>query len=236
MRLQRLLVALLSIALLGLPALVLGAGPATAAATNSRIIAELDSGMPQAKNLADYHASVTVRGQLQGEITPGTWGYVPGQTVSLERVLAGATTTEVLGTTVTDASGNFTFITPAESNAVYRVRFAGATLGPDSLNPTVTPDMGLQVMRNFNPKKKDLPGPKIKFTGKIAPKYAKKKLTLQLKKGKTWKKVATIRTDRKSRWEVVLTATSRRKTYYRLISKADTRYVLSGVIFWVRRA
>jgi hypothetical protein len=130
MRSTRLLTMLVSLAMLGLPALVLTAGPASAIdySYTSEVVID-DPGT------RTYRSALVITGQVIADDGAGGGGWVDGAPVTLFRQWKGAETWTEIGSTATSTvDGEFVFNQVAEKNATYKVTYAGQTIadGPDN--------------------------------------------------------------------------------------------------------
>lgn len=209
MRISRVIAGALSAALLGLVPVALTSAPAHAA-DNATVTT-----LQVSRNLLEYKSGYSPF--LSGSVKTADGSSVYAGNVSLQASEAGSAWKTIK--TVT-ASGYLSFsdVIP-NKNTAYRVVYAG---GADSRNTYQASSSGtvtVKVMRKLtikNPK-----GTKIK--GKVAPKYAKKKIVIKKKVGKKWKKFRTLKTNKKSRFTVTLPA-KRKRTYFRFIVPGNKAY------------
>lgn len=213
---KRIVTILVSIALLGLPALVLSAGPAQAA-TVTRVLIERQP----AKQL--FKGPVQVAGRLQSDAGGGAWADRSGQTLTLERKLAGGDFATI-GSATTNFSGIAIFDTKAKANATYRVRYAGDV----TYNPGVSGSVKVKVARDLGAKEKQIGKGKFRFYGKAKPNYGKKQIVLQKRDGGKWRKIGAQKTSKKGNWSFVVFAKRKPGTVqYRTVTKKDKKYIKS---------
>ncbi len=232
MRPSRLVTVLVTAGLLGLPMLVVGAAPATAAPpyTTKLLIDSVPS--PQA-----YGGPIQVAGALVANWDdapdPGEYA-VDGELVYLQRLLAGSSTWQTIAsaTTQTEASGSgvVRFDTTAVSNATYRLFYAGGTwaeVADAQLKPVYSAVRVHKVARNLNAKAKELRRG-FRYHGKVSPQYKRKTVVVQRNKGNGWRKFDKIKTNGKSKWSIVVPGKpSKGKWRYRAFVKADSKYIKS---------
>jgi hypothetical protein len=218
----RLLVGLLSAALLGLVPVAL-AGPAHAA-PDTRIQA-------QSPRKATFGAKFSVTGQVQHN-DGSSWETVPSESgsVKLQRRLKGRTTWKTLEV---DDYGNSFYFYPvkAVANATYRLQYSGGT---DYEGVTYSPSKAtqqLKVRRAIPVKVTD----RLVMKGKVKPAWKRKPVIIQKRKGKRWVRYAKVRTNKKSRFHKKLHAV-RRKTFFRAFVKKNKQYVAStSDVWWTKR-
>lgn len=224
MRSQRFLTMLVSLALLGLPALVLGAAPAQAA-TVTRVLIDLQP----PKQL--FRSPVQVAAILQSQ-EGDLWVNRPGLTVTLERKLVGGSWSAIASTvtqtddvgTPDDETGLAVFSSKAKSNASYRVRFAGDV----TYDPGVSAEEKVKVARDLGAKKKQIGKGKFRFYGKVKPDYGKKKLVLQKRQGGKWRSIGSQKTSRKGNWSfVVFAKRTPGEVEYRTVAAKDKKFIKS---------
>ena len=227
MRFSRLVTALLGAGLLSLPVVALGAAPAQAAGSfQTRITIAREPAVQL------YNKPVQVGGKLES-FDGATWTPVgDGETLTLERRLAGATAFVAIGTATADSEGVAIFTTTAVSNASYRVTYAGGNLSTDPSTiylPSASGAVGVKVARNLGARKDKISGPKFRFFGKVSPKYARKKIVLQKKLGGgAWKTIGSQKTTRRSRWSfIVFARSSRGVVRYRTFTPKSTKFIKS---------
>lgn len=222
MRHTRLLVALLVTGLLGLPALVVSAGTASAATLTSSVRITTT-----AKRLV-HGQEVTYTGQLV--VSNGTQsGFVPGERLRLQRRYKGTSDWKVIQERVTNNStGSVQFTTPANRNASYRIRYNGGAIQQQALPPATSGKRTLKVERDIVERSRDLAGLKVRFFGKVKPKFAHKSVYLQRKTaGHSWTRVGKDVTNGKAKWSFVVRAGRKigDVVRYRVFTKSGTKFV-----------
>ena len=223
---RRLLTMLLSVGLLGLPMLLLGAGPASATDYNSA--SQIILANPGTRI---YKQLLTVKGQLIADDGAGETGYVPGATVVLSRQWKGSTTwTELGSATTSDTDGTFAFSQTATQNAVYKVTYAGETFpqsnGDNYILAGSEASTNVGVMRDLGARDpKD--GAKIIYKGNVNPGYGKSVIYLQRKKCKTcgWKLYDKGRTGTDGSWAFNTPAPRTGSWWWRTKIPGDTKFV-----------
>jgi hypothetical protein len=229
MRAKRLLTALLSLGLFGLPALVLSAGTASAATQSTpSICAIAPNGVCYTANTAEtsafqiYNRTLRISGQLQRTNDATS---VAAQPVTLQRRAAGTTTWTSVGTVSTTSTGDYLFRLAATTNASYRVYHPATSESAASYSSAV----GVKVARNLGAQKKKIDAAKWRFFGKVSPKYAKKAVFLQRKVGTgAWRTIEKQRTTKRSGWSfVVFAKSSPGVVRYRTFVEGSTKYIKS---------
>lgn len=226
MRSTRLLTMLVSLAMLGLPALVLTAGPASAIETwATRVVID----RAPAKQV--YGHDVKVSGVLQAQRpTDGAWLTVDGQTLHLEQQKAGAAGFTEVDSQVSDATGAVEFVIPAKVSSKLRIRYDGGTY-PDpqlTLTASMSEAKKSKVMRDLGAREpKD--GGRIVFKGNVNPGYGGKVVFLQRKtcKSCTWKAFDKTRTAGNGAWSFVVPAPRTGSWYFRAKASESTKFVTS---------
>ena len=117
----------------------------------------------------------------------------------------------------------FTDLT-AVANAQYKVVYPGGTDGTgDVYLPSESPVFSISTARKMTIK-----NPRGTFVkGKISPDYKKKKILIQKKVGKKWKKFRTLKTNKKSQFQTTLPAT-RKRTYWRFLAKGNAEFATAS--------
>lgn len=206
------LAALLTTTLVGsTAAAVATASPAAAGGTETRIVGSDGPAWLTASGYQDQPGPVMYNGNVSLSINVETTSgqQVYDGTLTVQRQLAGQST----WTTVATRDVAYLYETiQAKGNAVYRVLYSGS--GSYSASSS---DAGLKVQRDLNAEV--VSGDRLGIKGKVAPKYAKKKIVVQKKVGKAWKRYSVVRTDGKSRYFARLAAPRRSgsKIFYRLV-------------------
>lgn len=110
-----------------------------------------------------------------------------------------------------------------KTNTKLRIYYAGGASGETTYTPSVSKVLSLKVSRRFNIKSvsgKRQPTADVK----VSPKFAKKKLLVQKKKGGNFKTFRKVRTNKKGKVRISL-AGSRKGITYLLVAPGDKRYV-----------
>ena len=212
MRITRLIAGAVSVGLLGLAPVALSA-PAQAT-ENLTTTVTLEFPFLEPGTAATYGDKLILR----GAVTDSTGGSVYDGTVTLLEV----TPSNPAGTPVAtvDASGYLGFPeVKATGKTTYRAVYSGyaaTSTYEDNLAASTSADLTLAVSRKLTIK-----NPRGTFIkGKIAPKYKKKKVLVQKKVGKKWKKFRTLKTNKKSAFTTTLPAYNKR-TYWRFVVKGS---------------
>ncbi|MFT4010218.1 MAG: hypothetical protein QM655_09290 [Nocardioidaceae bacterium] len=169
-----------------------------------------------------YNKYFHIKGQLTA--TDGTEsGYLPSEQVTLMAKASGKTEWTTVTTRYTNSTaGIYDFYVKAGSKTVYQVKFAGDGSYPASSSSTAT----VKVRRDITEKSKRLSARNFKFYGKVAPSYGKKKITLQKKVGKHWKKVTAKKTNKAGKWSFTVRALRHRgKIKFRTAVPAQGGYL-----------
>lgn len=188
---------------------------------------------------ADAAATVATATTLTSEKTAYTYGdtiyfdaavttsdpanpYAPGAaTLYIQR--AGSTIWEPVSS---DEGVSYLYFTDVEAsgNALYKVVYPGGVDGTgDVYTASESAPFAIQTFRKLNIK-----NPRGTFVkGKISPDYKKKKVLVQKKVGKKWKKFRTLKTSKKSVFTTTLPA-SRKRTYWRFVVKGDAQFVATA--------
>jgi hypothetical protein len=240
MRFSRLITGLLSLGLIGLPALVLSAGSASAAGVTTRstvgICAVAPNGTCYTANSAHtsavqvYNRTLHIEGELQRTDTGAGLAAKP---VQLLRKAAGTSTWVAVSQVNTASDGTYLFSLAATTNAAYRVYHPATSESVASYSSAVV----AKVARNLGAQKKRIDAAKWRFFGKVSPKYAKKPVFLQRKVGPgAWRTIEKQRTTKRSRWGFVVSAKSTPGVVrYRTFVKGSTKYIKSySVVFAIR--
>ncbi|MBS2936718.1 hypothetical protein KDN32_03055 [Nocardioides sp. J2M5] len=112
----------------------------------------------------------------------------------------------------------------ATSNASYKVVYPGGTDGSGNVY-TASESVPFTIA---TARKMTIKNPRGTFIkGKIKPDYKKKKVLIQKKVGKKWKKFRTLKTNKKSAFQTTLPA-SRKRTFFRFVVKGNSMYAASA--------
>lgn len=176
-----------------------------------------------------YGMTTSVRAAVTATDSRGYTAGVGVGTVSLQTKVAGKAW-KTIKTATASSYVSFGQIKPKE-HTQYRISYTG---GRDSygnvFNGGVSKAVTVKVRRSLKTN-----GSKKTFIvkGKVAPKFAKKKVTVQVskKENKGYKKFKTLRTDKNGRFKIRL---PRRKglNYYKFIVKKDKRFLGTSNVIW----
>ncbi|GAA1935357.1 hypothetical protein [Nocardioides hwasunensis] len=212
MRINRLVAGTVSAGLLGLAPIAIAA---PSHATENRTAAVVATPSAPALTLGDdFSVSVTVTDTADGSS-------VYNGTSTLYALAPGAAEYAPVATG-TSASSSFFDVKP-KTNTTYKVVYSGYTATSTYQNNYAVAESApftVGVARKLvikNPR-----GTFIK--GKVKPKYAKKKIVIQKKVGKKWKKFRTLKTNKKSAFQTTLPA-SKKRTFFRFIVKGNAKYI-----------
>lgn len=144
--------------------------------------------------------------------------YAPGS-ATLYMMRGGTTAWEAVSTDEGVSYLYFTDLT-AVANAQYKVVYPGGTDGTgDVYLPSESPVFAISTARTMTIK-----NPRGTFVkGKISPDYKNKKVLVQKKVGKQWKKFRALKTNTKSQFQITLPAT-RKRTFWRFLAKGNTEF------------
>lgn len=144
--------------------------------------------------------------------------YAPGS-ATLYMMRGGTTAWEAVSTDEGVSYLYFTDLT-AVANAQYKVVYPGGTDGTgDVYLPSESPVFAISTARKMTIK-----NPRGTFVkGKISPDYKNKKVLVQKKVGKQWKKFRALKTNTKSQFQITLPAT-RKRTFWRFLAKGNTEF------------
>jgi hypothetical protein len=214
MRINRLVAGTVTAGLLGLTPIALAA-PSQA----TDVLTTTTTAAPSATELeygGDFYVTVDVAGSDGLSAYKGT-----STLVAME---AGSTTWVPVATN-TSAGSDFFDVKP-QVNTAYKVVYSGytaATTYEDTYVASESAAFSVTVSRKLTIK-----NPRGTFIkGKVSPKYAKKKIFIEKKVGKKWKKFKKIKTDKKSKFQITLPAYKKR-TYFRFVVKGDAQYAATA--------
>ena len=225
----RLVTMLLSVALMGLPALVLGAGPASAVETRTtRLLIE----SAPAKQI--YGGQLQVGAALEYlDAVDGTWKRVTAShgdfELHLERKAAGAAAFKEVGSLPVDSDGVVIYDLVAQSNASYRVRYDGGTADPETVyTPAMSAEKVSKVMRALNARDLERRG-KVYLKGNVDPGWGNKPIVLQRKTCKScnWKSYDKARTSSTGGWKFHTPVPRKGSWWYRAKVAGTTNFVTS---------
>jgi len=239
MRFPRLVSLLLGVGLLGLPALVLTAGTASAVApytttTTLQLCAIYANGSlcspEEAKVYSTYRRQLQFNGHVEAD-QDGTPIPVTGAAVTVQRLNAGASTWVDAVHATTNVNGDFTAYLAASSNASYRVQYAGdGVTYLASTSPTRIAKVARDVRGHFT----KLTNARFRYYGRVLPTYKRKPMYLQKLVNGVWRTIGKQRTTRRNRWSfIVFAKPTRGKVHYRVHTKADTKYITSYHFFTI---
>lgn len=167
---------------------------------------------------------------LQGGVLDSAGASAYTGTVSLQ-VYSTKTPAWTTIQTDTSPSSYYFYDVKPESNSQYKVVYSGATeTDGDVYQPSESAAVTVAVQRKVTADNKN-----TTFFGKVSPDYAKKKLKVERKFGKSWRKYKVIKTDAKGKWRIKLPAPSRKKTFWRFSVAADTHYAGWSATGWTVR-
>lgn len=226
MRSSRLLSFVLAVALLGLPGLVLGAGPASAA-----VVAATGITIHSAPVKQDYGGQLQVGGRLD-YLDPTTGAATPAanQVLHLERRWNGIVAFTEIAALTPDAGGLAVFDLTAGANADYRLRFDGGAQSADiTLAPSMSSERTSKVMRDLGAKEPEDGTRRIVFKGDVSPGYGHKVVKLQRKTCQScaWQGFDKERTQGNGSWSFVTPAPRNGSWYYRAVARGSTKFVKS---------
>lgn len=145
---------------------------------------------------------------------------VPYGTSTLYAMPAGSAAWEPVATG-SFAGADFYDVKP-RANTLYKVVFGGyaaTSQYQDNYAASESAPFTVAVARKMTIK-----NPRGTFVkGKISPEYKNKKVLIQKKVGKKWKKFRTLKTNKKSKFQTTLPAT-RKRTYWRFLAKGNTEF------------
>lgn len=131
----------------------------------------------------------------------------------------------------TSPSSYYFYDVKPESNSQYKVVYSGATeTDGDVYQPSESAPVTVAVQRKVTANNKE-----TTFFGKVTPDFGKKKMKIERKFGKNWRKYKVIKTDAKGKWRVTLPAPSRKKTFWRFSVAGDTHYAGWSAVGWTVR-
>ncbi len=229
MRPVRFLALLLSAGLLGLPALVLGAGAASATDYSFPTTTILSA----SRSTAVYKDPLTLTGQIQVDGgTPDSTGALTDATVTLLRRWRGTTTWRKLGTAVTDSTGRYSFSQVARRNATYRVSYPGETRIVGTNSYTFAPSTAnatLFVARDLNARDIQPRPNHFYIKGNVNPGWGHKTVFLQRKTCRSchWKGYAKQRTTSTGGYRFPVDFPRKGAWFYRVKVPATTPYIAS---------
>ncbi len=217
MRTTRLIAGTVSAGLLGLTPIAIAA-PSQAADTWTTSIVATPSAA-QVEYGDDFYVSVDV---------PSSDGSTAYRGTSTLYAMEAGTTAWVPVATNTSAAGDFYDIKP-QMNTSYKVVYSGytdpdqGTYG-DNYTPSESAPFTIGVARKIT-----RPSSGFVIKGKVTPKYAKKKIVIQVskKEKKGYKKFKTIKTNKKGKYEVRLPRRGG-TWYWSFTVKADAKYLANG--------
>ncbi|UFN46283.1 hypothetical protein [Nocardioides okcheonensis] len=157
----------------------------------------------------------------------GSDGFGPSSGTSTLYAMEAGSTEWVAVATGAYPGSDFYPIKP-KMNTTYKVVFGGYT------EPVQTPYSDNYTGSESAPftvsvaRKMTIKNPRGTFVkGKIKPDYKKKKVLVQKKVGKKWKKFRTLKTDKKSTFQTTLPA-SRKRTFFRFVVKGNSKFAASA--------
>ena len=226
MRVRRLLVSLVATAVAAPAAAVVATTAPAAAATETRIVAGSGSSWI-APSSSQLQPGAVVHGSglsLSVEVQTADGQQVYDGTLTVLRQLQGQSTWTTVAESQADSPYIYDFDAfKAASTATYKVVYTGS----GDYAPTES-SKAIKVQRNLNAAGVDEPR-RFGLKGKVAPKWAKKKVVVQKKSGGKWRNYRTGRTDAKSRFFVPVAAPKRvgQKIPYRIVVAGGGGFVKS---------
>lgn len=198
-----------------LGAVLLGVVPVGAAAPAQAATAVLEPAVIDATisaSRARYGDSFTVQGTTTCDEAPATGS------VTLHRRFDDAPEDawKELGT---DTAARFSFTLRARGNADYSVVYNGQVEGPVTCDRA---DAGgpQKVYRRIPVSISD----RLVYSGRVAPAWARKPVTIQVRRSGRWVTIDTVRTDLRSRWAKKLWARRGSRTHFRAVVPATARF------------
>lgn len=222
MRVTRLLTAALSVALLGLPAYAVGAGPAAAEEVGeTRLLVE------RRPRVQVFGGDVQVAGRL--DLYDGTGWSSPGEghVVTLERRRPGQDGFVPVAEQATDADGLVAFLVTARSNARFRLSYE-----PDGTAVVMLASRSAQVaskvMRDLGAREPRV-GRRIVWKGNVDPGWGNRSIVLQRRTCRScaWKDHDRTRTKRNGSWTVRVGAPAKGSWWFRTKVRRTEKFVTS---------
>lgn len=217
MRFTRIIAGTITAGLVGLVPVTMSSSADAAATLNLTTTTTLE--VSYGDNPLTYGDEINLEGAVVGSDTSSVYE----GTVQLMAATPSAPTPVPVGAPVA-ASGYLSFsdLKPA-TNTAYTLVYSGyAATSTYENNYAASASVPLAVGVTYKLKAKT-PGTSI--VGKIKPSYAKKKVLIERKVGKKYKKYKTVKTDKKSSFRVKLPTGKRgTKIYFRVILKGSADY------------
>lgn len=223
MKTSRLIAGLIVAGLLGLtpPAL-------SAAQTPTRVMATSSSTPAPSVDVVVVGDELEFRGVVSAT-DPATGITEPVQrgTVMLQVMSSTSSTWSNVATNDFPNQYHFPDVTP-KTNSTYRVVYLGYThQNPyeDDYLPSESGTVEVGVQRKVTIKTDDLTA-----KGKVAPDFAKQKVTVLKKVGKKYRKLTTVKTDAKGRFRVTFTARRAQRVHFAVEVPGDEHFVKARVL------
>lgn len=226
--------AAVTLSLAPLAAVTTTASPAQAAVVvNTRTTFD-----PDIRKVGEYGTFVSISGAVQTTDDPDGYSSPFEGVAQLQRKAPGSKTWKTIASDDSPGFAYFPSYDTYRSNTQLRIYFTGGTYNPGASNervypPSVSKPITLKVFRELEPKDVSKRQPTVAV--KISPKYAKKPILVQKKKGKGWKTFKKVRTNKKSRARIAVKG-SRQGIPYRLVVPGNkqflpTQYQFRGVYY-----
>lgn len=220
MRLQRVLVGVLGAALLG--ALPVALTSTSADAGTTATLGTKIFWAKQARSVYAYGQGVRVVAQVgvQCPEDPSTYCTLPDTEGDLKvyRKLGGTSSYRLLKT-IADESQQFTFSSPSQGTAYYKVVYSGGTASDGTTTYTVTgSELSRRIKGSRNPHGKAVRSRgKLYFRGNVDPGWGRKPVTIQKKACKScgWRSYKTVRTSRYGAYSVRISAPRSGRWFWR---------------------
>ena len=236
-----LLALLLGLTLLGLPVLAAGSASAAEPCTPGPTCLATRVLIIKAPTKAVYKHTMTITGEVDAQDPSTTdYGWVPGQTLTLQRKTGQGDWTSIGDAVTSDVDGAATFLTPAVKNAQYQLVYAGGTYtfpdgsGSVDLAPSTSTPRGIQVYRDLHDRGVKQSG-KNYLVGNVDPGWGGKTIYLQRKTCSScaWKGYATQRTTSTGGWKFRVPSPKQGKWFWRSYVPATSDYLksMSGVYY-----
>ena len=224
MRFTRYLSLLVSLALLGLPAVLLSAGPAAAAEATQ-------VGMKVTpKGVKVYGYKFSIAGQVSF-VRPedGKRYAVNSGGVKLQRKYKGKKAWRTVQTDATAGSYDFDPVR-ANANAAYRVVYSGGSTSAYTFSPSSSAAKSVKVARKIADRGVKRNG-RLLLKGKVAPSWKHKNVIVQRKLCKAkrcdWKTYTVDRTNQRGQFRARVSAPRTGSWFYRVKVRGTTKYVTS---------
>lgn len=138
----------------------------------------------------------------------------PGQIATVSARPAGTAAAKILGTAMTDAGGKWSLIVKPKVSTTYAVAVPGVT-SPPELVVRVAHKLTLKVVGT---------GSQRTFSGALAPRHARRTVTIQRRSGRRWVRFATARTSRRATFKITRGVRAGRHRF-RAITGKDSQHL-----------